>query len=117
MNWRRSTVTTIDWPPSVATTGDAWRAAIVLRATCSAVVVFGGGTALSYYVDSLWFESLGFADVFWKTLNLQALIFTLFAVVTFAVLYGVVPRAQARASSASSPAADPDQRPAAHAAG
>ena len=37
-----------------------------------AVLVLGGGTALSYYVDALWFDSLGFADVFWKTLQLQA---------------------------------------------
>ena len=34
--------------------------------------MLGGGTALSYYVEALWFESLGYADVFWKTLNLQA---------------------------------------------
>jgi uncharacterized protein len=53
-----------------------------------AVVVFGGGTVLSYYVDALWFDSLGYADVFWTTLRLQSQIFTFFAVVTFAVLYG-----------------------------
>ena len=28
-----------------------------------AVLLVGGGTVLSYYVDALWFESLGFADV------------------------------------------------------
>jgi uncharacterized membrane protein (UPF0182 family) len=50
--------------------------------------VLSGGTALSYYVDALWFGSLGYADVFWKTLNVQARIFTLFTVVTFAALYG-----------------------------
>jgi hypothetical protein len=36
-----------------------------------AVIVFGGRTALSYYVDVLWFESLGYRDIFWKTLSLQ----------------------------------------------
>jgi hypothetical protein len=34
-------------------------------------IFFGGRTALSYYVDVLWFESLGYGDVFWKTLSLQ----------------------------------------------
>ena len=31
------------------------------------VILFGGRTALSYYIDVLWFESLGYGDVFWKT--------------------------------------------------
>src|SRR5262245_40041141 len=53
-----------------------------------AVLVLGGGTALSYYVDALWFGSLGYGDVFWKTLRLQSQIFTIFAAITFAVLYG-----------------------------
>jgi uncharacterized membrane protein (UPF0182 family) len=52
------------------------------------VLVLGGGTVLSYYVDALWFDSLGFADVFWTTLRLQSLTFTFFTVVSFAVLYG-----------------------------
>jgi uncharacterized protein len=52
-----------------------------------AVLLFGGGTALSYYVDQLWFASLGYADVFWKTLGLQSQIFTLFFVATFLILY------------------------------
>ena len=52
-----------------------------------AIVLLGGGTALSYYVDILWFDSLGYADVFWTTLRLQSEIFTGFAVVTFLVLY------------------------------
>jgi uncharacterized protein len=51
-------------------------------------VVFGGRTALSYYVDVLWFESLGYRDVFWKTLGLQWGIFTAFAAATFLILFG-----------------------------
>jgi hypothetical protein len=43
---------------------------------------------LSYYVDVLWFASLGYGDVFWKTLGLQTGIFTAFAAVTFLILYG-----------------------------
>src|SRR5580693_5559047 len=53
-----------------------------------AVIFFGGRTALSYYVDVLWFGSLGYGDVFWKTLSLQWGIFTAFAAATFLVLYG-----------------------------
>ncbi len=53
-----------------------------------ALVVFGGGTILSYYVDALWFDSLGYGDVFWKTLRIQSLIFTTFGAATFLVLYG-----------------------------
>ena len=53
-----------------------------------AVIVIGGRTALSYYVDVLWFESLGYGDVFWKTLGLQWGIFAAFAAATFLILYG-----------------------------
>src|ERR1700731_1544006 len=53
-----------------------------------AAIVFGGRTAFSYYVDVLWFRSLGYGDVFWKTFTLQWGIFTAFAAATFLVLYG-----------------------------
>ena len=51
-------------------------------------LLVGGGTAVSYYVDALWFASLGYSEVFWKTLNVQGLLFGAFGVVTFAALYG-----------------------------
>ena len=51
-----------------------------------AAILFGSRTALSYYVDVLWFESLGYRDVFWKTLTLQWGIFAAFATATFLVL-------------------------------
>src|SRR5579859_6446255 len=53
-----------------------------------AVVIFCGRTALSYYVDALWFGSLGYGDVFRKTLTLQWILFSAFFVVTFLFLYG-----------------------------
>jgi uncharacterized protein len=53
------------------------------------IVVLGGSTAASYYVDALWFESLGFASVFWTRISLQAATFGAFALVTFLVVYGV----------------------------
>src|SRR2546430_6171899 len=75
---------TIDWPPQRR---PRRRGRLVLFAIVAAIVL-GGGTALSYYVDALWFGSLGYADVFWRTLNLQAAVFTAFAAMTFLVLYG-----------------------------
>src|SRR5712672_728313 len=60
----------------------------LLIAAVLAGIFFGGRAALSYYVDVLWFESLGYRDVFWKTLGLQWGIFTAFAAATFLILYG-----------------------------
>src|SRR5579871_2374663 len=54
-----------------------------------AVLLLGGRTWLSYYVDALWFASLGYGEVFWKTLSLQWGIFVAFALATFLVLYGM----------------------------
>src|ERR1700686_3402212 len=64
------------------------RRSIILLAA-AAVVFMGGGTVVSYYVDALWFESLGYAAVFWTRLNLQALTFAAFSIVTFVAIYGV----------------------------
>jgi uncharacterized membrane protein (UPF0182 family) len=75
---------TIDWPVPRRPK----RHGLLLLLAVLAVLVLGGGATLSYYVDALWFESLGFADVFWKTLNLRAAIFIGFAVFTFLILYG-----------------------------
>ncbi len=44
--------------------------------------------ALSYSVDLLWFNSLGYGDVFWKTVGLQAAVFAAFTAVSFFLLYG-----------------------------
>ncbi|HEX9199753.1 MAG TPA: UPF0182 family protein, partial [Acidobacteriaceae bacterium] len=64
-----------------------------MRRTLIAVLVliggifFAGRTALSYWVDLLWFRSLGYGDVFWTTLHLQWGIFAVFAAATFLILY------------------------------
>jgi uncharacterized membrane protein (UPF0182 family) len=52
-----------------------------------AVVLFSSRTGLSYYVDSLWFGSLGYGDVFRKTITLQWAVFAAFFSVTFLFLY------------------------------
>jgi uncharacterized protein len=53
-----------------------------------AVIFLGGRTALSYYVDVLWFGSLGYRDVLWGMLSLQWGIFAAFAAATFLILFG-----------------------------
>jgi uncharacterized membrane protein (UPF0182 family) len=53
-----------------------------------AFIAFTSRTAISYYVDALWFGSLGYAGVFWKTLGLQWAVFAIFFAATFLVLYG-----------------------------
>jgi uncharacterized membrane protein (UPF0182 family) len=53
-----------------------------------AVIFFSGRTVLSYYVDALWFGSLGYAEVFRKTISLQWLVFAVFFAGTFLILYG-----------------------------
>ncbi len=74
----------VDWPPPRR---PARRGRVLILAVI-ALVVFGGGTALTYYVDALWFSSLGFLDVFWKSLNIEAAVFLAFGGVTFAALFG-----------------------------
>src|SRR5438445_1870803 len=75
---------TIDWPPHRRSR----RRGLILLLVVAGVLLLGGGTALSYYVDALWFDSLGYGAVFWKTLNLQAVAFTTFFALTFLALYG-----------------------------
>src|SRR3954470_3275175 len=76
---------TIDWPPPRK---PRRRRGLPILIAAIIVLLLGTGTLLSYYVDALWFESLGVADVFWTTLRLQSQTFTFFAVATFLVLYG-----------------------------
>ena len=58
-------------------------------ALLAAVVVlfFGAGTLISWYVEALWFDSLGYGDVFWKTLGLKTGTFWAFTAVTFVLLF------------------------------
>src|SRR5712692_5798052 len=75
----------IDWSPPHP---PRRRRRFLLMLAVLAGIFFGGRAALSYYVDVLWFESLGYGDVFWKTLGLQWGIFAAFAASTFLILYG-----------------------------
>ena len=76
----------IDWPRMRSQ--QPHRRRFVLILVVLAVIFFGGRAALSYYVDVLWFRSLGYGDVFWKTLDLEWGVFAGFAATTFLILYG-----------------------------
>src|SRR5271166_5159047 len=78
----------IDWPPPHLIHPPRRRRRLLLILVVLAIVFFGGRTALSYYVDVLWFGSLGYVDVFWKSLGMQWGIFAAFAAATLAILYG-----------------------------
>jgi uncharacterized protein len=77
----------VDWPhpPRIA---PPRRRRVLLILAALGIVVFGSRMAFSYYVDALWFGSLGYGAVFWKTQGVQWAVFTAFAAATFLVLYG-----------------------------
>src|SRR5580700_9298213 len=74
----------IDWQPPPG----RHRRLFFLVLAIVVVVIFTSRTALSYYVDGLWFGSLGYGNVFRKTLTLQWAVFAAFFAVTFLFLYG-----------------------------
>jgi uncharacterized protein len=76
----------IDWPTILP--HRRRRGRFFLIVAILAGLFFASRTSLSYYMDVLWFESLGYRDVFWKTLSLQWVIFAVFAAATFLVLFG-----------------------------
>ncbi len=49
---------------------------------------FGSSSALSWYVNALWFKALGYGRVFWKSWSLEWGSFAFFFVISFLVLYG-----------------------------
>src|ERR1700687_2828486 len=77
----------IDWPRAHPPRRPPSRRLVLILAVLAGIFL-GGRTALSYYVDVLWFGSLGYGDVFWKTLGLQWGIFAAFAAATFLILFG-----------------------------
>ena len=64
------------------------RRLLLLFAVVLVCIFLGSRTAVSYYVDALWYNSLGYRAVFWKSLSLEWTVFAVFFVATFLVLYG-----------------------------
>ena len=77
--------TSIDWPLK---NPRGRRRRLFLVLVVLAAIFLGGRTAISYFVDLLWFRSLGYGAVFTKTLALEWSIFAFFVAVTFLILYG-----------------------------
>ncbi len=77
---------TIDWPAHGKTQRP--RLAVYLFLAVVILIFVGGRTAISYWVDLLWFRSLGFATVFWKSFGLEWGTFAVFAALTFVILFG-----------------------------
>src|SRR5262245_28104241 len=76
---------TIDWPRLRGPRRRRFLPMVVL--VILVALVFVSRIAMSYYVDALWFGSLGYGGVFWKKLDLEWTIFAVFAITTFLVLY------------------------------
>jgi uncharacterized membrane protein (UPF0182 family) len=85
-NWKRDLDGFIDRPKQKQSISRPVK--IFLFVVILVAALFGVQAALSYWVDLLWFRSLGYGDVFWTTWRVQFGIFTIFAVTTFLILYG-----------------------------
>jgi uncharacterized protein len=75
---------TIDLPRR----GPRRRRPVLWLALVALTLFFGGDTLLSYYVESVWFASLGYGEVFWTTLGFQGAVFAVFAAATLSLLFG-----------------------------
>jgi uncharacterized membrane protein (UPF0182 family) len=78
---------TINWPKLTTPPRRSRRGLFFLIAVV-AVLLLCSRTALSYWVDLLWFKSLGYSDVFWKSRGLEWGIFAAFFAFTFLILLG-----------------------------
>jgi uncharacterized protein len=65
-----------------------WRHFLLWAIVALAAVLYAFSSTVSYYVDALWFASLGYAAVFWTRIDLEFTVFGVFAAATFAALYG-----------------------------
>lgn len=64
------------------------RRLLILLAVVALVVFSFARTLLAAWVQLLWFDSLGYGQVFWTTRAWEAGIFVGFALLTFALMYG-----------------------------
>lgn len=68
----------------------SYRRLVAGAVLAGALLLLFGGELLGSWVDLLWFDSLGFGEVFWRSRGLQAGIFAGFALATFLMLYGML---------------------------
>jgi uncharacterized membrane protein (UPF0182 family) len=79
---------TLDWPRREKRRGP--RRALLAVVALVMLIAFSGRSAISYWVDLLWYRSLGYGQVFWKTWTLEWGTFAAFAALTFLLLYGAL---------------------------
>jgi uncharacterized membrane protein (UPF0182 family) len=79
---------TINWPNKLTSPPRRSRRGLFFLIAVVAVLFLCSRTALSYWVDLLWFRSLGYSDVFWKARGLEWGIFAAFFALTFLILLG-----------------------------
>ena len=71
-------------PDFRATGGFAARLGILI------VLVIAALQSISFYVESLWYGSLGFESVYWYRLRMQSLVFLAVAVITSVALFAII---------------------------
>ena len=76
---------TIDGFHTIAPPRRGRRGLLIIIAIVAAIFL-GSRTALSFWVDLLWFQSLGYGEVFWKARGLEWGIFAGFFALTFLIL-------------------------------
>src|ERR1700751_1670484 len=59
----------------------------LLRVGILVVLLIAAFQSISFYVESLWFGSLGFENVYWYRLQAQAAVFFGFTIATAAILW------------------------------
>jgi uncharacterized protein len=74
----------IDWPRHPSN----YRRRFLIILAVILFLLFSSGTFLSYYVNLLWFGSLGYESVYRRTLSFEWSVFAICFVATFLVLYG-----------------------------
>ncbi|HEV2275981.1 MAG TPA: UPF0182 family protein, partial [Acidobacteriaceae bacterium] len=65
-----------------------FRGALLWIVIAILLILFSARTAVSYYVDSLWFSSLGYLAVFWRELGFEWLAFGIPSLLTFLIIFG-----------------------------
>jgi len=77
----------INWPqPQLPATRRRRRMMLVVSLVIAIIIL--SKTFLSYWVDLLWFSSLGYGEVFWRSRGLEWATFAAFAIATFVILFG-----------------------------
>ena len=76
---------TIDWPKRDKQTGH--NRGLLFLLAFFAILFFGSRTAISWWVDLLWFRTLGYGSVFLRTLGIEWAVFGIFALATFLILF------------------------------